>query len=644
MALFDFRVLGPLEVRRDGQEIRVPAPKQRALLGLLLLHANEPVSPERLVDELWGEAPPATARESLRNHVHAVRGLLGPEVLERRDSGYVLHVEAGELDLEVFARLVAEARRAEPRERAAKLRSALALWRGPPLVEFPTEPFAQHEIARLEEERLSALEDRIDVDLELGQHAALLPELESLVLRYPLREALWGQLMLALYRAGRQAEALAAYRRAHRTFVEELGLEPGVRLRDLQRAILVQDESIDDRDYRPGLTLERAAAILPADPGQRAESLYEYGLALYRTGELRRGIATLEAAARTAAAVGDQRVGEWARLDLEYLSLWTEGADAAAFLDLAERAAKRFEEREDAKGLSLALRRQYHVLPMVGRTDDAAAVALRAAELAGASGDAYEEGAALMNRAELLADGTTPVPAAMAECERILEDGEQRGIWSTPPLPLRALRALGDLYSQAGRPVDARSLLDRAIARARAFSLVWFLVGLEGDRAWVEFYAGDLKAAVEHLRMAHSLIDTEQGHAMIPDTKATFACVLVRAGQIDEAKALAQQARAQSTGGLFSEVMWRRALALVAAQERRFDEALTLAQEARRRIEATDWLTARGETLEDAALVHRLAGDGSGEGEALAEAQALYERKQNVSGLRRITHALEAKR
>src|SRR3954469_20575877 len=129
MGQFDFRVLGPLEVRRDGREIGVPAPKQRALLGLLLFHANEPVSPERLVDELWGETPPPTARESLRNHVHALRRLLGPEVLERGPSGYVLHVEAGELDLDVFERLVAEARRAAPRERAAKLRSALALWR-----------------------------------------------------------------------------------------------------------------------------------------------------------------------------------------------------------------------------------------------------------------------------------------------------------------------------------------------------------------------------------------------------------------------------------------------------------------------------------------------------------------------------------
>ena len=644
MAPFDFRVLGPLEVRRNGQEIGVPAPKQRALLGLLLLHANEPVSPERLVDELWGETPPPTARESLRNHVHALRRLLGPEVLERGPSGYVLHVEAGELDLDVFERLVAEARRAEPRERAAKLRSALALWRGPPLVEFPTEPFAQHEIARLDEQRLTTLEDRIDAELDLGEHAALVPELESLVQRYPLRERFWEQLMLALYRAGRQAEALAAYRHAHRAFVDELGLEPGTRLRDLQRAILVQDTAIDDREYRPGLTLERAAAILPSPPGQQAESLYEYGLALYRTGEQRRGMATLEAAARMAAAVGDQSVEEWARLDLAYLSIWTAGTEAAVVVDLAERAARRFAERGDGKGLSLALRRQYHVLPMLGRSDEAAELALRAATLAAERGDAYEEAAALMSRAELLAEDSTPVQAAIAECERMLADGEARGIWDTPPLPLRVFRALGSLYSQADRPDDARSVLEQAIDRARVFGLIWFLIGLEGDRGWVELGAGDLNAAVEHLRSAYALVDTEQEFGMKPDIGSQLACVLARAGQVEEAKALALEARALSTGDLFAEVVWRRGLALVAAYERRFDEALTLAEEARRRVEATDWLTIRGETLEDAALVHRLAGDGSGEAGALAEALALYERKENVSGVRRITLAREAKR
>lgn len=197
------------------------------------------------------------------DQVYALRKLLGAETLERDARGYVIHVEPGELDLEHFERLVTEAHRCEPKERAAKLREALALWRGPPLVESPLEPFMQPEIARLEEARLTALESRVDAELALGLHGDLASELTTLVERYPLRERIWGQLMLALYRGGRQADALAVYRRAHHAFVDEVGVEPGVDLRELHRAILLQDSALDDSEHRIGWTLERAAAILP---------------------------------------------------------------------------------------------------------------------------------------------------------------------------------------------------------------------------------------------------------------------------------------------------------------------------------------------------------------------------------------------
>src|SRR5262245_21627946 len=171
MTALEFRVLGPLEVRRDGEPVAIPAPRQRALLGFLLVRANEPVSQDELIDQLWGEDAPPNARASLQNQVHALRKLLGYEVLERQAAGYVMHVEPEQLDLTRFEGLVIEARRAEAKERAAKLRKALSYWRGPALVEFPSQPFAQHEINRLEEERLAALEERIDAELELGAHA-----------------------------------------------------------------------------------------------------------------------------------------------------------------------------------------------------------------------------------------------------------------------------------------------------------------------------------------------------------------------------------------------------------------------------------------------------------------------------------------
>jgi DNA-binding SARP family transcriptional activator len=639
VAPFDFRVLGPLELRRDGELLPLPAPKQRALVGFLLLHANEPVSPDQLIEELWGEEPPASARASLRNQIHALRKLLGTETLTRGPGGYVLNVEPGELDLERFERLVADAKRAEPRERVAKLRAALALWRGAALVEFPSEPFAQHEIARLEEKRLIALEDRIDAELELGEHADLVPELESLVHRYPLRERLWGQLMLALYRARRPADAAATYRRAHRTFVDELGIEPGPALRDLQRAILAQDATLDDPGHRLGSTLERAAAILPMRPRDRAESLYEYALALLRTGEQRRAVATLEAAARLAATAGERAVEQRARLYLSYLSIWSDRRSPLAYLAEAERAAVQFEARGDREGLVVALRHQCQMLALSGRAEAAAEKCLVGARLAAELGDRWRQAGFLGERALALAAGPTPVEEALRLCDAVLAED----VWDAPTTA--HWNALGLLYAQAGRIEEARETGERAIGEARAKGLVLQLFEANQYRGRAELIDGNVHLAVQHLRTAHELLAAEAQAVDVPTVAALAACLVARRGDISEARELAQAARAETAPDVFEiEVLWRRAFALVSAQEGRFEEALMLSQEAKARADSSDWLTFRGETLEDAALVHRLAGDDRGEADALAEALALYERKGNVPGVRRIAQAREVGR
>jgi DNA-binding SARP family transcriptional activator len=252
----DFRILGPLEVVDDGRERVIPAGKQRALLAILLLHANEVVSSDRLIEELWGERPPASAAKSLQVHVsrlrHALDGELGSGtdgVIVTRGGGYLIRVGAGELDRARFQRLVEEGRAAlvegAPERALELLREALELWRGPPLAEFAYDSFAQGEIARLEELHLGAVEHRIEAELALGRHAQVIGELESLVDLHPFRERLRAQLMLALYRAGRQTEALEAYRQARRTLVEEVGVEPGEELRALERAVLAQDPVLD---------------------------------------------------------------------------------------------------------------------------------------------------------------------------------------------------------------------------------------------------------------------------------------------------------------------------------------------------------------------------------------------------------------
>ena len=247
----EFRILGPLEVLDEGRRVALASSKQRALLALLLLHRGETLGTERLIDALWGERPPATAAKSVQVHISRLRKALAPagsELIVTRDHGYELAIDRELVDAERFERLVGEGRSelasGDAEAAAAALEEALSLWRGRPLDDLAYEPFAQGEIARLDQLRVAALEQLIEAKLALGHHAELVGQLESLVAEHPYRERLWGQLMLALYRCERQADALQAYQDARRTLVEELGIEPGERLRELERAILAQDPAL----------------------------------------------------------------------------------------------------------------------------------------------------------------------------------------------------------------------------------------------------------------------------------------------------------------------------------------------------------------------------------------------------------------
>src|SRR4051812_18449746 len=281
----EFRVLGPLEVWSDDALLDLGGAKQRALLAMLLLSANNVVSTERLIDALWEDGPPQTAQKALHVHVSGLRKVLGKDRLVTREPGYLLRVEEDELDLDRFDLLSKQGRPAE----------ALALWRGTLLSDFSLSRFAQSEIARVEDARLACLEERIGQDLAAGRHTELTGELEVLVQEHPLRERLRALSMLALYRSGRQAEALSVYQEARRALVEELGIEPGKPLRDLHQAILNQDPALDlpstEQREPPADALARAAgcrrcgetnppqarlcfscgAALPGRPGPGAE-------------------------------------------------------------------------------------------------------------------------------------------------------------------------------------------------------------------------------------------------------------------------------------------------------------------------------------------------------------------------------------
>jgi DNA-binding SARP family transcriptional activator len=247
----DFRILGPLEVSDETGPLLLGGQKQRAVLALLLLEPGRVVSTDRLIDALWGEQPPRTATTSLQNFISQLRKTLGPEVLETKAPGYRLRVRPGELDVDRFRVLLESAGRAGTEERAAKLRQALALWRGAPLADFAFEPWAQPHTTHLEEVRLATLEDRVEADLEAGRHGELVGELEVLVEQHPVRERLRGQYMLALYRSGRQAEALEAYQDCRRILVDELGIEPSRELQQLHGAILRQEAGLQVPDAAP---------------------------------------------------------------------------------------------------------------------------------------------------------------------------------------------------------------------------------------------------------------------------------------------------------------------------------------------------------------------------------------------------------
>jgi DNA-binding SARP family transcriptional activator/streptogramin lyase len=255
----EFLVLGPFEVRDGGMILPLGGAKQRAALAILLLHHDQVVSRDRLVDGLWGDSPPATATHTIEVYISRLRKALHrdgrPERLLTRSPGYLLRVDDGELDLQRFDALMDQGRRAraaeDPQAAAAALREALALFRGAPLEDLSFAPFAQAEVGRLDDLRLAALEQRIDADLALGCEADLIGELHPLVAAYPRQERFWAQLMLASYRSGQQAEALATYDRARRRLVEELGIDPGRSLQQLHGQILRQDPALERAEASP---------------------------------------------------------------------------------------------------------------------------------------------------------------------------------------------------------------------------------------------------------------------------------------------------------------------------------------------------------------------------------------------------------
>ena len=618
----EFNILGPLEVRADGRTLALGGPRQRALLAVLLLNANRAVRFDVLMEEVWGSSPPRHARASLQNRMSALRRVLGPDRVYTEGAAYRLHVERGELDLHRFEDLVEQARAAEAPTRAALLDDALSLWRGLPLVEFPAEPFAQGEIARLEELRLSILEERIDAELASGHAEKLVPELEQLVASHPLRERLWAFLMLALYGSGRQAEALATYRRAHEALVHELGIEPGRELKDLQRRILLQDPrpQAKDRDL-----LREAVALLPTHDRARARALLDYVVALRRLGQNEQAIAALTEAERMAASLGDVALTERARLERSEIEFYVNAAPISPHLQVAERAEAAARAAGDRGLLTSALRARGRILRDLGQCAEATLVLEEAVDTALAAGDQWQEGMSRNFLATALLYGPAPVPEAIEACELHLAALE----WG-PPGPIGLLSSLGVLLAEAGRLDEGRRHLIDVIegCRESRVTSVFAMHNLAGSSV-----AGDAATGVELLRDTYEIVDSVGDRGALAYAAAELAYALAPF-EPDEADRFARAAHwLAADDDISAHVGWRRALGRLApagaGRRRLLEEAVALCAE-------TDNLLFRAETYEDLAAAHGAVGDRDAERAALGAALGLYEAKGSLAGAERV--------
>jgi DNA-binding SARP family transcriptional activator len=617
------RVLGPLEVVRDGSPVRLP-PRQRALLALLALRAGESLSCDELLVELWGEEAPARAKASLHNAVSGLRKVLGARVVQTHTAGYRLDAAAIDIDAVRFSSLVAAAESTdEPGERAGLLRDALSCWRGSPLSELGV---AWPEVARLEELRLIALEDRIEAELELGAAEELVPELEALVRRRSLRERLWAQLMRALYLAGRQAEALATYRRAHVAFVEKLGIEPGPALKELQVAVLLQDSGLEDREHTPADLLGRAAPLLPVrSSAERAQALLDYGLALGRLGERSHARAVIERAEAEAEQAGNLALSTEARTRLA-AHAWLRGElPLSGYVQQTEEAVAAVAPTGNERVLAKLVALHGGALRESGNAADGAAELERAVELSRAAGDAWHEG--LCRNHLGLSWVLSPMHAgeALRRCEEQLEALE----WG-PPGPLGLWAAIGLLHSYLGAESEAESFGTRAVESAREaglrFELAWALSWLAS--ALEPF---DADAAEMQLLRAHDLLAVYSEHEVdLAAIRAELARHAMRRNALEDAESLLQRARERlRADGLHEQVVFHHAAGLL--EERKGD--------VRRAAELIRHAVALARTADD---IRRLAGvletlgrldPGSN---ATEEAERLYELKGDVVALRRL--------
>lgn len=471
----EFLLLGPLEVRSGGGSVSIGSSLQRALLGALLLRRNDVVSVDELIDALW-EEPPASARASLLNHVRRLRLVLGDNVIDTIAPGYRVRTASRDVDADRYLDLAERGRReADDGRRAQLLREADTLWRGDVLADVMLFGSVASVVEALNAHRLETLEERVEAELAGGRHLELTSELERLVGRYPLRERLLEQLMVALYRSGRQADALEAYRIARRRLVEEVGLDPGEAVVRLQRAILAHDLPLSPRTRRDAApsTLTKTIELAPGTYAEKADFAFRLGTALKLMGEPELATDVFDEARDRAGLAPAPHLALRAQVELELDRFQRKGASREETIAVIDRLVGELEKLEDDLGCALALRTRGVLHRDLGHIERAVAdFRAAAARSFRAVGTSWPTGLLLNHEADALILGSMPVLEAIARCDAILDSMP----WG-PPGPWGLYCASGVLHAMRGEFAIARAYVGRAATACEEYGLWRVRVG-----------------------------------------------------------------------------------------------------------------------------------------------------------------------
>ena len=624
-------MLGPLEVKSRGHAVQIGSRLQRALLAALLLRRNTLLTTDELIDGLWERSPP-TAHQSLLNHIGRLRRILPLAAIETVSLGYLLRTRPNEVDADRFLALRAASQQCDAPARAAVLRDAERLWRGRPLENVVLFGSLATDVDALDELRMTTVEGRMDAALEAGLHLELVSELEVLVAQNPERERLVEQLMVALYRSGRQADALGAYRAARRRLVEQLGLDPGEALVRLERAILAHDLPLSPRIRRnaPPSLLTKTIELAPGTYEQKAEFAYRLGIALSLLAEHEHADEVLEEA-RDRAEIADAReIALRAQLALDFERIPRGRIDIPAALDRAECAVREFRLLADDLGSAVALLATARLHRDLGQTERSLSDLRRAAvHSTRAAGTSWPTRLIFAVEAEVLFLGATPTIEAIERCSTILDSVT----WG-PPGPYGVYASLGMLHAMRGEFAAARSHLHHAAAACEEYGLQVPRIAIGQLEAVVEEQAGDLDAAESVVRSARAQLATADP-AQASSLNGAHARLLALLGRGDEALATARAGLASMPVHLVdrTELLRGHALALSATGDTA--AAVARAADAVQEVEATDLLAVRAESLLDLARVQASAGLNQAANRSRRRARTLFKRKGHLVGVKR---------